>query len=125
MVGFEIEVEHRRAGHAAQSALAAGELSPAVSDGEQKRSQCEREQREINPAPPENQRAGDERGPGNEDNREQERWNDLAGKPVPLAQGSGISAESEPRAVTEGDEAGIADQHVESHAGNREHHHVD
>src|SRR5262249_57543476 len=114
-----------RGGGAGKGGVAGGELGPAVSDGELKRSQCEREQREINPAPPENQRARDEGGRGDKGNREQERWNDLAGKPVPLAQGGGISAESEPRAVTERDEAGIADQHIESHAGNGEHHHVD
>ena len=70
VIGFEIEVEHRRAGHAAQSALASGELGPSVPDGEQKRSQREREQREINAAPAENQCSGDERGRGDKGNRE-------------------------------------------------------
>ena len=70
VIGFEIEVEHSRAGHAAQSAVASGELGPAVTDGEQKRGQREREQREINAAPAENQRAGDERGCGDKGNRE-------------------------------------------------------
>ena len=125
VVGFEIELEHRRAGHAAQSALASGELGPAVTDGEQQRGQGKREQREIDAAPPENQRSGDERGPGNENNREQEGKDVPAGKPVPLTQRRGIGAESEPGAVTERDEAGVADQHIESHAGNGERHHID
>src|SRR5262249_7464341 len=125
VVGFEIEAEHRRAGHAAQPALAAGELGPAVADGEQERGQRQREQRKINAAPPQYQRSGEKRGRRNKENREQERENDLAGKPIALAQGGGVGAESEPCAVAERDEPGIADQHIESHTGNGEHDDID
>ena len=42
-IGFEIEPQHVRAGDATQSAFAAGELGPAIADGEEERGQSERE----------------------------------------------------------------------------------
>src|SRR5262249_59568797 len=98
-IGFEIEAQHARSRDATQSALAASELGPAVADGEEERGQSEREQGEIDAAPPQDQRTGEERARRNKDDREQERQNDRAREPVPLAQGGSISSQSEPCSV--------------------------
>ena len=62
---------------------------------------------------------------GDEEDREQRRQHDAAAEPVPLRQRRRIGGEPEPGAMAEGDEAGIADEHVEAEAGDGEHDDVD
>ena len=124
-VALEVDAEHGRARDAAEPALAAGELGPAIGDREQQRGQRQRQQREVDAAPAQDQRAGERRGHGDEQDREQRRQDDVAGEPVPLAQRRRVGAEPEPGAVAERDEPGIADENVEPHAGDGEDHHVD
>src|SRR4029453_17950086 len=62
---------------------------------------------------------------GDEGNRKQCRQYDAPAEPIELTQGRRIGAEPEPGAVAERDEGGIADQDIETHARDREHHDVD
>ena len=57
-VALKIDAQHRRARDAAESAFAAGELGPAVANGKEQRGQSQRQQREIDAAPPQDQCAG-------------------------------------------------------------------
>ena len=59
-----------------------------------------------------------------DDDREQRRDHDVAGKPVALRQRGRIGGKPEERAVAERDEPGVADQDVQPHAGDGEDHHV-
>jgi hypothetical protein len=122
---FEVDAEHARARHSSEPALAAGELGPAIGNGEQQRGERQREQREVDSATAQNERARQRRRHRNEQDRKQRRQDDVAGKPVPLAERGRVGAEPEPGAVPERDESGIADENVQPHAGDGEDHHID
>jgi hypothetical protein len=124
-VGAQIEAEGPRAHHAAEPALAARERGPAIGDGEEHRGQRERQEREIDAAPPQDQRSEEGRCDRDEEEREERRKHDALLEPVQLAQGCGIGPEAEPGAVPERDEAGMPDEDVQPHAGDREDDDVD
>jgi hypothetical protein len=109
-----------RAHDAAQPVLAAGHLGPAEGDREEHRRQREREQREIDAAPTQDEDAEHRRGRDHDDEPERERQQEAARKELALRDGRRVSAEPEPRAVPERREAGVPDEHVERHAGERE-----
>ena len=108
---------------AAEAVLAAGDVGPAERDGVGQRRQRQRQQREIDAAPAQDDEADEGRDNGDDDGREQQRQEDIVVEPVALDQPRGIGAEAEPRAVAERDQAGIADAEVEPHRGDRERHH--
>ena len=60
-VPLEIDAEHGGAGDAAEPALAAGEVGPAIGDREQERRQGEGQEREIDAAAAQDERAGERR----------------------------------------------------------------
>ena len=110
--------------HAAEPALAAGHRGPAERDGEQHRGERERQQREIDAAAAQDEKAGEPGEDRDRRDREQRRDHDVAGKPVALRQRGRIGGEAVERAVAERYEAGGADQDVQPHAGDGEDHHV-
>ncbi len=81
-VALEVQAEHGRARDAAETALAAGELRPAIADREQERGQRQRQEREIDAAPAQDQRAGERCRDGDEDEREQRRQDELPGTSI-------------------------------------------
>ena len=78
-VALQVEPE-LRAAYAAEAALAAGKLGPAVTDCESSAVSAKREQGEVDAAPPQDQRAGKKRRHRNEQQRER-----CAGKMTPPA----------------------------------------
>ena len=120
----EIDAEHDRAHDAAKPALAAGHGGPAERDGEQHRGEREREQREIDAAPAQDEKAREPGEHRDRRDRKQRRDHDVAGKPVALRQRGRIGGKAVERAVAERHEAGGADQDVQPHAGDGEDHHV-
>ena len=65
--GFQIEAEQRRPGDAAEPVLAAGDVGPAKRHRVQHRRQRQRQQREVDAAPPQDQKA--ERGRDHRDDQ--------------------------------------------------------
>ena len=124
-VTLEVDAKHGGAGDAAEPAFTAGEVGPTIGDGEQQCGEGQRQQREIHTATAQDQRAREGGNDGDEGNREQCRQYDAPAEPIELAQGRRIGAKPEPGSVAERNEAGIADQDIETHTGDREHHHVD
>src|SRR5262249_5379466 len=84
------------------------------------RRERERQQREIDAAPAQDDRAGDGRQAGDEDHRQQDGQHDLVGEQVALNERGRITADAEPGAVAERDQPGIADAQVQSHGGDRQ-----
>ena len=121
---LEVERADRRPHDAAQTRLAAGKRGPAKRDGEGQRRQGQRQQREINAAPAQDQKADDCRQRRDEGQRKQQRQNDLTGEPVFLRQRRRIRAEAEPGTVAKGGEAGVTHQQVKPHRRNGKNHDV-
>jgi len=120
--GFQIEAEQRRAGDAAKPVLTAGNFRPAKRNRIEHRRQRQRQQREIDAAPPQDQIA--ERGRNYRD--DQGACNGGTEKrimhPVALDECGRIGREPKPGAMAKRHQPGIADQDVERHAGDCEDH---
>ena len=116
----EIDAEDRGPHHAAKAALAAGHRGPAERDREQHGGEREGEQREIDAAAAQDQKARQPREHRDDEHREQRRDDDVAGKPVALRQRGGVTRETKERAMAKRDETSVANQNVQPHAGHRE-----
>ena len=108
---------------AAEAILAAGHGGPAERDGVGQRRQRQCQQREIHPAPPQDDDADEGRNDGDDERCQQQRQKDVAAKPVALDQPGRIGADTEPGAVAERYQTGVADAEIEPHRCNGERHH--
>ncbi len=120
----ETQAEVARPGDAAEAVLAAGHRGPAEGDDVEHRRQGERQQREIDAAPAQDQHAEQAGNDDDEADRQQHRQDEAVREQVALCEAGGVGGKAEPGAVAERDEAGVADQHVERHAGDGEDHHL-
>ena len=119
---LDVEPEEGHARHAAEPVLPAREGRPAIDDGEDHRREGEGEEREVDAAPPEREEA-DHHPEGRREQRAQPHWQEhVAAQPVDLQQRRRIGGQPEEGSVTEGDEAGIAEQGVEAEPDQREDH---
>ena len=116
----EAERSDAAALQAAQAVLAAGHVAPAKRDGVGERGKRQRQQREVNAAPPQDEHADEGRYDGDEDHRQKQRQPDLVAEPVQLDQSRGIGADAEPGAVAERHQPGVADAQVEPHGRDRQ-----
>ena len=121
---LEVDAEPVGAGYAAQSVFAAGKCRPAEGNRIRQRGERECEQRKIDAAAAQHEKSDDDAGDGEERKREQRRPQHGSRKPVPLRERRRIRAEPEPGAVAEGDEPGMANQHIERHARDGKDHHI-
>ncbi len=112
------------ANHAAEAVLAAGEVRPAEGDGEGNRRHRQCQQREIDAAPSQNQKAEACRHDADEENGKGGRQQELAREEMALRQHRRIGADAEEGAVAEGNEAGVSDEDVQRHGGDGEDHNV-
>ncbi len=121
-LGIEVESENRRTNDTADAILAAGHIGPAERYGIKHRRQCQRQQREVHAAPPQDEKA--ERYCDQYDNKDgaNRRTEERSRHHVALEQCRGISRKPEPRAVAERHQPGISDENVQRHAGDTEHH---
>ena len=120
----KIHAEPHRARDAPQPVLAASERRPPKRDRVGQRRERQRQQRKIDTAPAQHQEADQHRCHEQEREREQCRPQHRAAEPMPLRERRRIGTQAEPRAVAERDQAGLPDQHVERHAGDRENDHI-
>ena len=116
----EIDAQQVGPGDAAEAVLAAGERGPAVDDVEGHRGEREREQREVDAAPAQDEEA-DERpvSAARATAKAIARRKEL-GREVELEQRRGVGGEPEERAVAEREQAGVAEQQVEAEADQHE-----
>ena len=110
---------------AAEAVFAAGHLAPAEGDGVGQRGERQRQQREVDAAPAQDDDARDRRQHGYRDHRQQQRQPDLAAEPVQLDQARGIGADAEPGGVAERHQPGVADAQIERRGRDRENHYRD
>ena len=108
-------VANSRARNTLQSVLAAGHGGPFEGDLEGDLGEGEREQREVQSAPAQDDRADREREQSREDGREHERRRARCRSRPQDAERGGIARAAEEHGGAERHEAGVADQQV--HAG--------
>ena len=97
----EIERPVAAAHEAAQPVLPAGDLGPAKADRVGQRGERKGQQREIDAAPAQDQRAHHSRQQGDEHDRKKQRQQELPVQPVLLRERRGIGADPEPCAVAD------------------------
>ena len=117
--GFQVEAEQRRACDAAKSVLAAGHFGPAKRHRIKHRRERQRQQREIDAAPPQDQEAERHGNHCDNCNADDGRAEERIVHPVTLQQRGRVGREPKPGAVAKGHEAGMSDQNVQRHAGQR------
>ena len=118
---IEIKSEDRRADDAADAVLAAGHIGPAERHGVKHRRQRQRQQREIDPAPPQDEKAERHRDQHNNEDGPDRRTEERSRHQVALKQRRSIGGQPEPGTVTERHQPGVADKNVQRHAGDTEH----
>ena len=118
--GFQIDAEQCRPRDAAEAVLAAGDVGPAERYRIQHRRQRQRQQREIHAAPAQDQESEGE-GDGHHDQDAADGGTEKRIRhQIALDQRRRIGGEAEPGAMAERDQAGMPDQDVQRHAGQRE-----
>ncbi len=120
--GFQVEAEQRRPGDAAEAVLAAGHFGPAERHRIQHCRKRQRQQREIHAAPPQDQESERRRNCRHDQDAGDGRAEKRVMHQVALDQRRRVGRKTEPGAVAERDEAGVADQDVQGHAGHGEDH---
>ncbi len=113
----KIQPADDRTPDSAKAIFAARYRRPPECDGIKHGGEREREQREINAAPAQDERAEGRRDQRHEANAHQNRNKEAAGKKFTLRDAGGVGGEPEPGAVAERDKAGISDEYIERHTG--------
>ncbi len=119
---FQIDPEQRGTGDAAKPVLAAGDLGPAKRHHIEHRGQCECQQREVYPAPSQDQVAERRRDRSNHNQPKQRRPDKRSRHQAALGDGRGIGRKPKPGAMAERHQSGMTDQDIERHAGQCENH---
>ncbi len=117
-------LQRRPAVQVPDAVLAAGEVGPPERDGVEHRREGERQEREVDAAPPQDQAAGGQGRASGDRQGAEERQRHVAGKEPCLQDRHRVGADPEPRPVAERGEPGPADQDVESQHRQGEDHHV-
>ena len=116
----EIDGADHRARDAAQSRLAASEFGPAEREKERERGECQSQQRKIDAATPQRQKADDQAEERGGRDGEQHRPYETVVEPMQLRQRRGIRGKAEEQAVSEREEPGVAEQQIEAQSHQRE-----